>query len=265
MKASIAEVRRKQIRDILQRDGNIQTDDIAKIFDVTTETIRKDIKILQERGLAKKCHGGAMAVGECVVNKVASRFDINKGVKELIAVRALDYIQDRAVIYLGPGTTTHLIAQHLVNYSNLTIFTSSILVAQTLAESSNRVYMLGGLVNGMNLSVHGMWSNEAIGEISPNIAFMGCSGLNGYNGPTCGNFEEAETLKKIIQSSAKAVVVCDSSKFNWTALTMYAKWESIDVFITDSNLSQENQRMLRQRTELVMVDAKEESNETLQG
>ena len=196
MKASIAEVRRKEISNILKRDGNIHTEDIAKKFHVTTETIRKDIKVLQEQGLAVKCHGGAMAVGECVINRLSKRAVENSEVKKRIAEKAVELVHDQAILYIGPGSTCLCIAQLLASFADLTIFTSSLPAAEALADSRNRVYVLGGRLNGSTMSVHGMWSNDVIGSFAPNIAFLGSSGASGYPGPTCGNFEETETTKK---------------------------------------------------------------------
>ena len=255
MRASIAEVRRKQISEILAQKGNIQTDDIARAFDVTTETIRKNIRILQQQGLAIKCHGGAMAVGEGVINMLSKRTVENRILKEKIAAKAVEFIHEHAIIYLGPGSTTLSIAQNLAGHSGLTIFTSSLSAAQVLADSQNRVYVLGGLLNGPNMSMHGMWSNDVIQSIAPNIAFLGSSGVNGYLGPTCGNFEEAETLKRIMCATSKVIVVCDSSKFGWAGLTSYANWDSIDVLISDANLPEAEQKLLRQKTQILLADA----------
>lgn len=254
MKASIAEVRRKEISNILKRDGNIHTEDIAKKFHVTTETIRKDIKVLQEQGLAVKCHGGAMAVGECVINRLSKRAVENSEVKKRIAEKAVELVHDQAILYIGPGSTCLCIAQLLASFADLTIFTSSLPAAEALADSRNRVYVLGGRLNGSTMSVHGMWSNDVIGSFAPNIAFLGSSGASGYPGPTCGNFEETETTKKILSSSSKVVVACDSSKFSWAGLVSYSEWEKVDVLVTDSNLSQENWERLRQKTNVLLVD-----------
>ena len=254
MKASIAEVRRKEISNILKRDGNIHTEDIAKKFHVTTETIRKDIKVLQEQGLAVKCHGGAMAVGECVINRLSKRAVENSEVKKRIAEKAVELVHDQAILYIGPGSTCLCIAQLLASFADLTIFTSSLPAAEALADSRNRVYVLGGRLNGSTMSVHGMWSNDVIGSFAPNIAFLGSSGASGYPGPTCGNFEETETTKKILSTSSKVVVACDSSKFSWAGLVSYSQWEKVDVLVTDSNLPQENWERLRQKTNVLLVD-----------
>ncbi len=254
MKASIAEVRRKEISNILKRDGNIHTEDIAKKFHVTTETIRKDIKVLQEQGLAVKCHGGAMAVGECVINRLSKRAVENSEVKKRIAEKAVELVHDQAILYIGPGSTCLCIAQLLASFADLTIFTSSLPAAEALADSRNRVYVLGGRLNGSTMSVHGMWSNDVIGSFAPNIAFLGSSGASGYPGPTCGNFEETETTKKILSTSSKVIVACDSSKFSWAGLVSYSQWEKVDVLVTDSNLSQEDWERLRQKTNVLLVD-----------
>lgn len=255
MKASIAEVRRKKISYILLREGNIQTDNIARMFSVTTETIRNDIKVLQQQGLAVKCHGGAMAVGECVDYLLSERAVENSAIKKKIAAKVVEFVHDRAILYIGPGSTCLCVAQQLASHSDLTIFTSSLPAANALADSGNRVYVLGGRVIGSNMSMHGMWSNDVIGTIAPNIAFLGTSGITGYEGPTCGNFEEAETIKKIIEASSRVVVVCDSSKFTWAGLTSYSRWDAIDVLVSDSNVPPEELERLRQKTQIMLVEA----------
>lgn len=258
MAPSIVEVRRREITKILEREGSIVTEDIARQFKVTTETIRKDIKVLQSRGLAVKCHGGAMSVDDSIVSTLSSqeREIVNQDIKEKIAEKALDFIPDHSAIYLGPGSTVLYIAKLLASRSDLTIFTSSLSVADVLNNSANRVYVLGGILNGKNKSVCGSLANDVINKIAPTVSFMGCSGAEGFPGPTCGQFDEADTLRRIIQVSSKSIVICDSSKFTWSSLICYAEWDKIDILLCDSGLSDSLKETLTQQTQLILVDAK---------
>ena len=254
MKASIVEVRRRELATILEKNGSIVTDEIARQFGVTTETVRKDILALQERGLAIKCHGGAIAVDDVVTTmSTKEREVVNQEVKEKIAEKALSFLSDGMTVYLGPGSTVQYLARRLHEFSNLTIFTSSLSSTEELMSSPHPVYVLGGLVNDKNRSVCGSWGNDIIDKIAPSVAFMGCSGAEGFSGPTCGQFEEADTLRRVVRVSGKSVVLCDSSKFSWASLICYVQWREIDTLITDSKLPEENRQALEQYTNLLLV------------
>ena len=255
MKSTIVEVRRRKLAIIIEQRGSIITEEIAKEFGVTTETVRKDLIVLQDRGLAIKCHGGAIAVSDEITTLSSKEREIvNQDIKQRIAEQAARFISNNTTIYLGPGSTVLYVAKILSDFSNLTIFTSSLAAADVLMGSPHKVFVLGGLVNEKNRSVCGSFGNDIIDKIAPSVAFMGCSGNEGFPGPTCGQFEEAETLKRTVEVANRSIVLCDSTKFTWPSLICYAKWNQIDTLITDSGILDETAKMLEQHTKVILAD-----------
>lgn len=172
--------RRNQIVKIILRDGSIRINEIASMFHVSTETIRKDLIYLEEKGFAKKSHGGALATSEVMVRHIASRLDENINAKNKIAEKALDFIPEKGVVFIDTGSTTVAIAKQMLLKSGITIITNSVMVANVLGESENKIYLTGGEYRGNTMALVGLWTNSAIRSIRPNVAFMGSSGTKDY-------------------------------------------------------------------------------------
>lgn len=245
--------RRNQIAKILLRDGSIRVNDIARMFSVSTETIRKDLIYLEQKGLAKKSHGGALAVSEVMVRHIASRLDENTRIKNKIAEKALEYVPDIGVVYIDAGSTTLALAKQMQIKSGLTIITNSVMVANVLAESDNKIYLTGGEFRGNTMAMVGLWTNNAIRSIRPDIAFMGSSGTKEYNGPCSETFVDAEVKKNIIGRCDQAIVLMDSTKFSQKALVEYALWSNVACLITDNAIEKNIHKNISLQTKILTV------------
>lgn len=245
--------RRNQIAKILLRDGSIRVNETAERFSVSTETIRKDIIYLEQQGLAKKSHGGALAVSEVMVRHISSRLDENTHIKNKIAEKALGFIPDKGVVYIDAGSTTLALAKLMQIKSGLTIITNSVMVANILAESDNKIYLTGGEFRGNTMALVGLWTNSAINSIRPNIAFMGSSGTKDYNGPCSETFVDAEVKKNIVGRCDQVVVLMDSTKFSQKALVEYALWSDVDCLITDKSIEKQLYNNIALQTQVITV------------
>lgn len=245
--------RRNQIAKIILRDGSVRVAEIAKMFNVSTETIRKDLIYFENEGLLQKNYGGAMAKSEIMVRSINSRIDENTEIKNRIAERALDFLPEKGVIFLDSGTTTLCFAKQLVAKSDLTIITNSVMIANSLAESKSKVHLTGGEFLGVTMALVGLWTNSAVKSIRPNVAYIGSSGVLDHSGPSAETFLEAEVKKNILQSCNTSVVLMDSTKFNNTAIVEFAQWKDIDYLITDKGISKETYRKLSASTKIILV------------
>lgn len=255
MAAPITEERRNQLAQILMWEGSLRVNDMAKKFSVSTETIRKDIAYLEEIGIAKKSHGGALVVNDSIFSHFDTRSVQNVEAKNRIAAKALEYVPQNGVVFIDIGSTAMTIAKQLISHTNLTIITNSLVVANILSNSSNHVYVLGGRLNGANMSLLGLWTMDALGSINPNVAFLGSSGFWDFAGPTTGSFDESEARKRVVQISGKSIVVADSSKFHEkTGLVSYASWDEVDLFITDDQAPKDKLGLLREEVEVIAVE-----------
>jgi Transcriptional regulators of sugar metabolism len=255
MAAPITEERRNQLAQILMWEGSLRVNEMANKFSVSTETIRKDISYLEEIGIAKKSHGGALIINDGIFSHFSTRSVRNVDAKNRIAAKALEYIPENGVIFIDIGSTAMTIAKQLISHSNLSIITNSLVVANILSNSSNPVYVLGGRLNGANMSLLGLWAIDALNSINPDVAFLGTSGFQDFSGPTTGSFDESEARKKVVQISKKSIVIADSSKFHEkTGLVSYSSWDDIDMLITDNGAPKESLESLKENLQIVAVD-----------
>jgi len=225
--------RRNKLAQILVSEGSVKVGKLAEMFDVSTETIRKDLIFLENAGIAKKGYGGAIASSELLERPLTARSQENVDAKTKIAQAALELIPDKGVIILDSGSTTYSIAKLLTIRKGITVFTNSINIAQILSGTDTIVYLLGGEMRGSSMALVGLWSINALNSIKADFAFLGTDGFLSRSGPCTSSFAEAEVKSAMIQSCKNRVVVCDSSKFMRDGMFQFSNWEDIGFLITD--------------------------------
>lgn len=230
--AELTAERRNKIARILLRDGSIRAADMAELFHVSTETIRKDIIYLEENGIAEKNHGGAIARANAVERPLDEKDLVNAEEKNEIALKVMKLIPDHATVILDAGSTTNAIAKQLLMRSGITIFTNSLTLVATLADSDNVLYMTGGRIRESSHAAVGGWALDALGSIHADLAFLGSDGFKGMDGPTTLSYEEAEFKKQCVKSAEKAYTVADSAKILRSDRFMYCRWENLEGIVT---------------------------------
>jgi DeoR/GlpR family transcriptional regulator of sugar metabolism len=247
--------RRNKLVQILVSEGSVKVGKLAEMFDVSTETIRKDLIYLENEGIAKKGHGGAISSGELMERPLSIRFQENDEIKTKIAQAALELIPEKGVVILDTGSTTYSIAKLLTLSHGLTVITNSAPIPPILANTDNTVYALGGELRGTSISLVGMWTINALREIQADICFLGTDGFFERNGPSTSAYAEAEVKKAMIRSSRKVAVVCDSRKFRVSAMIQFCSWTEVDYLITDKGAEAEKEalQLLKKSTDVIIV------------
>ena len=255
---SIAE-RHKIILETLNKNGFVKITDIAQELGVTTVTIRKDIKILADKGLLYKVHGSARAVNPHVSD---INFNIknatNMGNKNKIAQQMAVLVEDNDSLSISSGSTAYTVATHLLNnmsLKNINVVTSSLKVAVLLSENAAfNVIQLGGQVSHTSLST---LTNEQWGgfDFICNKFILGVDGIDIEAGISTSTVEEARLTQKMIERSTKTIVVADSSKFGVRGFGRICGFEDIDMLITDSGAPKQMIEMIEDAgVEVVIVD-----------
>ncbi|WP_392558866.1 DeoR/GlpR family DNA-binding transcription regulator [Orbus mooreae] len=254
---SITEYRRNKIAQLIASRENIKVGELAKVFKVSTETIRKDLIFLDKKGIIKKSHGGA------IINEQSLRMSVEKplSIKELensenkkaIANYALSLIPDNASFFIDSGTTNYFLAKLLANKKNMNIFTNSIPVVNMLSESDNNIYILGGRLKEQSHCIVGNWTLQIIDSIQPELAFLGSDAFKNTTGPCTASFEESGIKSKIVEKADKVIVLADSSKFNHSGLFTFSDWSKIDLLITDKNANRKDIKRLQKFTQVIEV------------
>jgi len=245
--------RRAFIEKKLLAEGKIRVSELAELFEVSGETIRKDLLYLEEKGVAKKGYGGAVVAGELLEPSFVEKHKKNISQKNDIAKRALEFVSDGMIVFLDAGSTVFTFSKMLPIKNNLTVFTNSLGAAQALDDFQIQTHILGGKIRHNSNAIVGGWATRLIREIQADIAFLGTSGFSARGGPCVENFEESEIKKAMIDNANKVVILGDSSKANTHSMIEFARWQDVDALITDGGMDEGLLQSIREQTEVITV------------
>ena len=246
--------RREQIINIVRSVGKIDTEDVAKLFDVSKETIRQDFLYLEEKGILEKVYGGAVIKNSNEVGTLLIRQNENFLAKDKIAKKALEYIpKHECVVALDTGSTVALLGYYISQRKNLLVVSNSHRVLQSLVNTDNRILALGGEYNKAEMAYYTDGFPQILKDITIDIYFIGTSGVMNRNGIYSKEFQESFTKKNIMSRSNKKIVLMDSSKFRTTSLVEVAPWSMVDMVITDEEIPKESKELLEQYTEVIIA------------
>ena len=246
--------RRNQLAEQLLSKGSLNVKELSKFYQVSTETIRKDLIYLEKEGIAKRSYGGAIPAVRPVTEKpVVEKNERNSSSKNEIALEALKLMPKNSGIILDGGTTNFALAQLLKKESGYTIFTNSVPSLSILSESNNNVFALGGMVRSSSLAIVGDWANQQLLSIQVDVAFIGTDGFKGFSGPTTIVYDETAIKKNILQVAKKSIVLADESKFEETSCFQFANWDDIDTLITNQSAPAEALEEIRHETEVILI------------
>jgi len=242
MEPIYAKERQQKILELINTKSKVSVKELCKLFEASPGTIRNDLTTLEKMDLLDRTHGGAISV----VKIGFERRTLDKAVKHKeqkvsIGRAAAELVEDGDVIAVDTSTTTLEMVRFLKNKQDLTIVTNDIAIAALLEEYPNIVVMLiGGIIRkGYNCSI-GPQAISALSEIRVDKTFLACNGISVQHGITTPNADMAQLKRKLIEIAREVVLLCDSSKINRTCFMQVAPVTSIELFITDSQISEED-------------------------
>ncbi len=253
MSTRFPQERRDYIEKKLRSEGKIRVSELASLFEVSSETIRKDLKHLEKMGIAKKGYGGAVISNERLEPSFVEKSIKFREEKERIAKAAVDLVENGSILLLDAGSSVYMAASMLGLKKDIAVFTNAPKTAQILDDFKIKTYIVGGEIRSNSNALVGGWAVRAISEIKADVAIIGTSGFMGSDGPCVENFPEDEIKKAMIKSANRVIVVGDSSKATYTSMIKFCDWEDVDVFITDKNLPDYVKEELEDKTELILV------------
>lgn len=229
-------VRQAQIFDFVTQRREASVEMLADKFNMSPETIRRDLSILADTGQLRKIHGGARATGLQGEGGFDSRMRHKVIAKRLIAEKVVSLVQPHQTLFIDTGSTTLICAEALAKIKNLTIITNSTRIAAAFAEGSggSSVYLLGGLYVSDNTQTVGARTISEIGNYRADIAIITVAALDAQ-GATDFSDHEAMVARAMIRSSTKTVVLSDASKFNRTAAFKVCGLNEIDALVADKD------------------------------
>ncbi len=226
--------RRRKIMDKLNQDRKIYVSDLSKLFNVTEETIRRDLEKLENQDLLRRSYGGA------VLNEHTSedlsfvkRTTINSADKEAIAQKAASLIQDGDTIMVDSSTTCLALLQHLKQKKDLTIITNSIRLVNDFVNSPFTMISSGGTLRAHSFALTGVAACATLKKYYVDLAIISCKGIDQEKGLMESNEEESEIKQIMIQQSKKSILLADHSKFDKTAFIRTCDFADLNCIVTD--------------------------------
>ncbi|WP_215225168.1 DeoR/GlpR family DNA-binding transcription regulator [Echinicola shivajiensis] len=231
---TIAE-RHKLILDKLDQEGYVSVSELSKSMKVTMVTVRKDLKILEDKGLLYRTHGSATPVPPYVNDRSVNEKQLEKvDEKKRIAQKAAEMILQDDAIIIGSGTTVVAFAQVIPKNLRLTVLTAAMNVTMSLIDLPEvEVVQLGGVVRKSSSSVVGYYAENMMKQFSCSKLFLGADGISMDYGLSTSNMMEAHLNAQMIKSVQKTIVLADSSKFERKGFGKICDIEDIDEVITD--------------------------------
>lgn len=254
---AIMEERRKQILEEVLRNGTMTVHDLSQKFNVSYETIRKDLTYLSDKNQLIKSHGGAISNQNSIENPFTLKKEENIERKQSIAKKALEIIPKGANIILGTGSTVFELAKLMVLRDDLKIITDLIPAVSYLQSSANEIYFLGGKLRAKSSSVYGSWTEQALDQINVDIAFIGSDGFHGFSGPTTPSYSDSSIERKMIAHSEKSYILADATKFERRSLYKITDWENITGIITNDDIKKSLIDGLNDRTQIILDSFKQ--------
>lgn len=226
--------RQNQILALARLTGNVVVEDLAERFDVTPQTIRKDLNELCNARLLARTHGGAMLSSG--VRNVAydSRRQIAAIEKQAIGRHAATLIPNNCSLFINIGTTTEEVARALIHHEGLLVITNNIHVATTLMNHPHiEVMIVGGIVRRPDGGIIGEQAVDLISQFKVDHAVMGVSAIDDDGALLDFDNREVRAAQAIMQNSRSVILVSDAMKFSRSAPVRIGHLSQIDIFVTD--------------------------------
>jgi len=242
------EERRRAIVDLLSRQGRVLVIELARQFETSQVTIRKDLEVLHSQGLVHRTHGGALPARDGALEDptLREKEKLHRHEKLRIADCAAQKVKEGQVLILDSGTTTTAIARALRSFQNLTIITNAVNIAAELAGTAVEVILTGGTLRKNSFSLVGPIAEETLRRLSADLLFLGVDGFDVHYGLSTPNLLEAKVNRVMVEVAKRTVAVCDSSKFGRRSLSLIAPPSALSEIISDRGAPRSDLRVLKQ-------------------
>ncbi len=253
----IPEQRRAEILSLALEEHSLSVDDFAKRLGVSKETIRRDLRRLDQSGQLRRVHGGALAPQTAHEGDVVERTVQNATLKARIACVAASLFAPNDTLMIDAGTTTLAFAKELGNFPHLGVITNSVEIANVLVAGSahNPVCLVGGSYRGDRLEMTGAFAIENINRFSVDHAILTIGAIDLDSG-TANDFdvEEAMVARAMIKRANAVTILADSTKFNRKAMATVCDLENVNRIVCDDLLDVRSRKEIKSKgIELILV------------
>lgn len=226
--------RHSAIMDLLRQSGSTSIAELTKKLAVSDETVRRDVKVLESRGLLERVHGAVILADHGGEMEFQKRMAQNAVAKRAIAEAAAREVEDGDALMIDSGTTTAYVARALLARRNLFVVTNGTEIARTLARGpGNRVHLPGGEMRPDDYAVFGETSQAFIRNFRAKIAILSIGAIHHDGGYMDFHVQEAEMARAMIRQSSSVIVLADRTKFHTQAPVSVCDLTDVGTLVTD--------------------------------
>ena len=228
--------RQALLLDEVRERGAVSVEALAERFEVTLQTVRRDVKAMSDAGLLARFHGGVRVPSSTTENiEYLQRQMLNEQAKQRIARTVAAAVPAGCSLIINIGTTTEAIARELLRHKGLRVITNNLNVAAILSGNPEcEVIVAGGIVRSRDRGIVGEMTVDFIKQFKVDIGLIGISGLEADGTLRDYDYREVNVSRAIIEHSREVWVAADHSKFNRPAMVELARFDQIDMLFTDS-------------------------------
>ncbi len=230
--------RKSEILKIIEAEGRVEVNELATRFNASRETIRRDLREMEDSGLVKRTHGGAVFEPSTLPEFPVEVREIRQfKEKNAICEVAVAAIQDGDSIFVDNSSTCLYMLQYVPTDLHLTVITNSIkllLGSIPLNRPNLEMICLGGVFHGSNLATFGGLAQKNAAEFFPGKAFVSCAGMRFPDQFTDSSLLETDTKRLMLERSQQVFMLADHTKFERVGPVFLSEFSSVDVLITDA-------------------------------
>ena len=234
----------------IQLQSTVKVRELSQLLNVSVDTVRRDLKAMEQQGLIKYVHGGA-CLPETMehVSNFTGREIVNIDKKREACRKALPYIQEGMIIALNSGTTNTILAQELVLLDKpFTVVTNNYAAVNILMQKSSiHVIAIGGDVDPLEKSSYGLTCESEFAKYYPDIAFLSINAVNYREAFTDFRFHETGIIELLAKNAKHVIAIMDSSKLGKRSKKMVLDREQVDFVLMDDHITEEIRRKYRDR------------------
>jgi DeoR family transcriptional regulator, fructose operon transcriptional repressor len=233
--------RQQAIYMLALRQGSVDGGELARHFGVTTETIRRDLSDMQERNMLRRVHGGAVPIERITHEPLLDkRGTMNAEEKLRIATMAAEEVPERGSVIIDSGSTGQRLADVFPVEREVHVVTNSLTTALTLTRRGvHGLTVLGGTVRPNTLAMVDDTGCSELAELAIDTLFISCDGLSFKHGLTTPHRHERALKRAMIECAQRVVAMVDQSKFGNAQMFSFARFDEIDVLVTDTRADPE--------------------------
>lgn len=226
--------RHDAILSLLKRQGYAPIEQLVQNFDVTPQTIRRDLNLLAADGYLRRVHGGAGLESSTVNTAYQTRKTLNLEAKQRIAQLVASNVPDHSSLFINIGTTNEVVAEALRNHRGLEVITNNLNVAAILQHNEDfNIIIAGGQVRSRDGGIIGEATIDFIHQFKVDYGIIGISGIDEDGSLLEFDYQEVRVAQAIIGNSRQVFLLADNSKFRRNAVVRQGNIAQIDALFTD--------------------------------